>query len=204
MSVSDSLILASASPRRRDLLHQIGLTFSVAPVDIDESHRPGEPASDYVERLAREKAEAGYRQHPGHRVLGSDTTVVLDGEPLGKPVDRNDALDMLRRLSGREHEVLTGVALARPEGTGSRQVSTRVCFRELSEDEMVAYWETGEPVDKAGGYGIQGRGGVFVSAIEGSYSNVVGLPLTETADLLAWSGMPVWQVWQTTTGEWNE
>lgn len=195
MTELGALILASASPRRRDLLDQIGLTFTVDPVDIDESRQPGEAASDYVERLAREKAQAGCQRHPGNRVLGSDTTVVMDGEPLGKPTDRNDALAMLRRLSGRSHEVLSGVALAGPEGIEGCLVTTRVRFRELSGAEMAAYWETGEPADKAGAYGIQGRGSVFVTGIEGSYSNVVGLPLTETADLLARSGMAVWRTW---------
>jgi septum formation protein len=185
------LCLASASPRRRDLLASIGVTVEVRPVDIDETPRTSEPAADYVVRLAREKALSGARltRLPS---LGSDTAVVRDGEILGKPADREQALAMLRSLSGRSHEVLTGVAVSGPSGLQSACVTTRVFMRGLEEDELAAYWVTGEPADKAGGYAIQGLAAVFVEHIEGSHSAVVGLPLFETADLLARQGVPLW------------
>ncbi|MEQ6887557.1 Maf family protein [Halomonas sp. CS7] len=185
------LCLASASPRRRDLLASIGVTVEVRPVDIDETPRPAEPAADYVVRLAREKALAGARltRLP---TLGSDTAVVRDGEILGKPAGREQAATMLRSLSGRAHEVLTGVAVSGPAGLLSVCVTTRVFMRVLEEDELAAYWATGEPADKAGGYAIQGLAAVFVEHIEGSHSAVVGLPLFETANLLARQGVPLW------------
>ncbi|MGM0569693.1 Maf family protein [Marinobacter sp.] len=191
------VILASASPRRADLLRQLGLCFETRPVDIDETPQPGETPSVYVYRLAREKAVAGFELagEPEALVLGSDTTVVLDGRILGKPADRDDARVMLRALSGRTHQVMTGVALASQGGTEVTVSTTDVAFRPLDEREIAAYCETGEPLDKAGGYGIQGRGGAFVSSITGSYSAVVGLPLDVTADLLARAGLPVWDYW---------
>lgn len=185
------LCLASASPRRRDLLASIGVTVDVCPVAIDETPLPAEAASDYVIRLAREKALAGsgLSDLP---VLGSDTAVVRDGLILGKPAGREEAADMLRGLSGRAHEVLTGVATSGPAGLLTTCVTTRVVMRVISEAEVAAYWATGEPADKAGGYAIQGRAAVFVAYIEGSHSAVVGLPLFQTADMLIRQGVPVW------------
>lgn len=188
------MILASASPRRRELLTQIGVLFTVDPADIDESLLVQEAPLAYVERMAREKAQAVAVRHPGDTVLGSDTTVVCDGAILAKPVDRDDAVRMLTALSGRSHQVLTAVALVTGERVRSQVVTTEVRFRELSIDEIHAYVATGEPMDKAGAYGIQGFGAVFVADMKGSYSNVVGLPLTETAALLRQSDVPVWQM----------
>ncbi|TLF49630.1 septum formation inhibitor Maf [Halomonas urmiana] len=185
------LCLASASPRRRDLLASIGVTVDVRPVDINETPRPEESADDYVVRLAREKALAGARLST-LPTLGSDTAVVRDGEILGKPASREQAAAMLRSLSGRCHEVLTGVAVTGPAGVLSACVTTRVFMRELEEQELASYWATGEPADKAGGYAIQGLAAVFVEHIEGSHSAVVGLPLFETAALLARQGVPLW------------
>ncbi|MBB3189729.1 Maf family protein [Halomonas cerina] len=189
--VSPVLCLASASPRRRDLLASIGVAVEVCPVDIDETPRPGEPADAYVTRLAREKALAGARLSP-LPVLGSDTAVVRDGEILGKPEGRSHAAAMLSSLSGRSHEVLTAVAVSGPAGLLETCVPTRVVMRVIDEDEIRAYWATGEPVDKAGGYAIQGLAAVFIARLEGSHSAVVGLPLFETASLLARQGVPIW------------
>ena len=173
-----SLYLASASPRRRELLTQIGVPLSVLATAIDESPLPNETPAAYVERLARGKAAAGLAMLEGRGedgcVLGADTSVVIDGRILGKPVDQAEGLAMLAALSGREHQVLTAVALAAAE-------------------EALRYWQSGEPADKAGGYAIQGLGAIFVSRIEGSYSAVVGLPLCETAELLREFGIPCWQ-----------
>lgn len=190
------LYLASSSPRRRELLTQIGLPFHIVPASIDETPLAGESAIAYVERLARGKALAGLHflaQRADVCVLGADTAVVLDGRILGKPVDRADALAMLQALSGREHEVLTAVAVANRDHCEARVVSSRVTFRTVSMEEAERYWETGEPHDKAGGYAIQGLAAVFVSRVEGSYSAVVGLPLCETAALLADFSIPCWQ-----------
>ena len=193
----EKVILASASPRRAELLKQLGLSFDVLPVDIDESPRAGESPADYVCRLAREKALAGYRRRDraDALVLGSDTTVVLDDDILGKPAHGSEARALLHRLSGRSHQVMTGVALASANGVEVRVSVTDVNFRNLEECEIDAYCATGEPMDKAGGYGIQGRGGAFVTGIRGSYSAVVGLPLDITAGLLAEAGSPVWDYW---------
>lgn len=192
-----SVILASASPRRAELLNQLGLKFRTLPVAIDETPWAAELPTDYVRRLAREKALAGFRLNGSSQdlVLGSDTTVVLDGAILGKPADPDQARAMLGALSGQCHQVMTGVALARQGGVTVRLAVTEVAFRVLDPGEMDAYCNTGEPLDKAGGYGIQGRGGAFVTRIEGSYSSVVGLPLDITAELLAEAGMPVWNFW---------
>jgi septum formation protein len=190
------LYLASSSPRRRELLTQIGLPFHIVPASIDETPESGESAYAYVERLARGKAQAGLNflaQRADVCVLGADTAVVLDGRILGKPVDRDDALAMLQALSGREHEVLTAVAVADRDRCEARVVSSRVVFREVCAEEAERYWETGEPQDKAGGYAIQGLAAVFVSRVEGSYSAVVGLPLCETSALLADFSIPSWQ-----------
>ena len=187
------LILASASPRRRELLAQIGVRVDVAPADIDEHEYPNETAAEYVKRLAEEKAKVGFECGDGRPALGSDTTVVVDDQILGKPLDFNEAQRMLKQLSGRWHQVITAVAIHSHSFVESRVVVTDVEFRALSETEIAQYWESGEPTDKAGGYGIQGLGAVFVKRIEGSYSSVVGLPLCETAELLAQAGVSVWQ-----------
>lgn len=185
------LCLASASPRRRDLLASIGVPLVVHPVNVDETPRSGEVARDYVTRLARDKALAGSLHSPLPS-LGSDTSVVRDGEILGKPRDRDHAAAMLRSLAGRSHEVLTAVALTGPAGVLEACVATRVFMRKIVEAEIAAYWATGEPRDKAGGYAIQGLAAIFVERIEGSHSAVVGLPLFETAALLHRQGVPLW------------
>jgi len=183
------LVLASASPRRRELLGQLGITFEVSAADIDETPRPGEAAGAYVLRLAREKARAVALRHPDAWVLAADTTVALDDALLGKPRDADEARDMLGRLSGRTHEVHTGVALTGPGAEHATQVSTRVTFRALSPGEIAWYAGTGEPLDKAGSYAMQGKGGFLVAAVEGSPTNVIGLPLGETLELLARAGV---------------
>jgi septum formation protein len=173
------LVLASASPRRAEILRAVGWDFEVAPADIDESLREGESPVAYVERLAREKAEAAARARLFGLVVGADTVVVVDGEVLGKPRDEGEARRMLASLRGRWHEVLTGVALVRAED--SRAVvaheRTRVCFAQVSDAEIDWYVATGEPADKAGAYAVQGRAALFVASIEGDYWNVVGLPV---------------------------
>lgn len=189
--MSIPLFLASTSPRRSELLRQIGLDFFVLSVDVDESLQGGELPTAYVARLARSKAAAGLAQVSDGVVVAADTTVVLGDEVLGKPATEAEAVDMWLRLSGRTHQVLTGVAVGDARHVDAMVVSTRVHFRAITRAEMHAYWASGEPHDKAGGYGIQGRGAVFVDAIEGSYSNVVGLPLTETAAMLARFGIRV-------------
>lgn len=180
------LVLASASPRRRELLAQAGYTFEVRPAHIPEDPRPGEEPIAYVVRLAREKAEAVYRELAGREgteaadgllVLGADTTVVVDGEILAKPEDAADAARMLRMLSGRSHRVITGVALATAQGTEVAAEVTAVRFVALADEEIAAYVATGEPLDKAGAYAIQGRAARWIPRIEGCYFNVVGLPL---------------------------
>lgn len=187
----DRLFLASTSPRRRELLAQLGLEFSVLQVGVDESRRIGEAPSDYVARLAREKAEAGRAVAREGVVIAADTTVVLGEDILGKPASLEEAVAMWSRLSGREHHVLTGVAVGHQDRIEVRVVRTIVRFREIDPGEMRAYWASGEPTDKAGGYAIQGIGAIFVSGIDGSYSNVVGLPLAETAELLKQSGIRI-------------
>lgn len=191
-----TLYLASGSPRRRELLTQIGVPFSSLSVPIDENALPEEPPRAYVERLARAKAQAGLAALADPRdavVLGADTAVILDGRILGKPLDRDEAVATLSALSGREHLVLTAVALASTTRVVARVVGTRVRFRLLTRAEIEAYWATGEPRDKAGSYAIQGLAAVFVSQLHGSYSAVVGLPLGETAELLAEFAIPCWQ-----------
>lgn len=191
MSSDTRLWLASRSPRRRELLHQIGVEFSQVDVAVDESVNDAEAPDAYVCRLAVAKAEAGYRRVGGGSVLGADTAVVLGDEVLGKPRDRDHALAMLASLAGREHRVLSAVALASAAGTTLRLSATKVRFRALGPGEAARYWVTGEAADKAGGYAIQGRAAVFVEAIEGSYSGVVGLPLKETWELLCGAGIHV-------------
>ena len=183
--MSAQLILASASPRRQALLRQVGIAFRQQVAEIDETPLDNEVAEDYVVRLALEKARA-VRQHSvddGLPVLGADTAVVVDGRPLGKPENLAHARQMLQLLSGREHRVMSAVALVRSREAVQLSVS-RVWFRPLSENEIDAYWRTGEPQDKAGAYAIQGRAAAFIEQLEGSYSGVMGLPLFETAELL--------------------
>lgn len=199
-----TIVLASASPRRAELLRQIGVSFEVRPADIDETPSIGESAHHYVERLAREKALAVKSQQPNSLVIGSDTSVVLDGRILGKPRNSQDAVAMLRQLSGSTHQVLTAVAVASNNTCESLVVVTDVRFRRLEDQEIDAYVASQEPMDKAGGYGIQGRGGIFVEELRGSYSAVVGLPLQQTAELLAGAGCPVWETWNSRQESRNE
>ena len=206
VGVSDNVtvpvvILASASPRRTELLLQIGVSHRVVPAQIDERRAAGEPIENCVRRLAKSKAlevqvalaaVAGVTTAVQLAVLGADTAVVIDDELLGKPRDRADALAMLARLSGRWHQVLSAVALASPNGMQCTVSRSEVRFRTLSERECALYWDSGEPCDKAGAYAIQGLGAAFVQELRGSYSGVVGLPLFETARLLAEAGVPLW------------
>ena len=188
------LYLASRSPRRQELLGQIGIRFRVVPAEVDETPLPGEDPAALVQRLARAKARAGRAGlAPGDStpVLGADTEVVLDGEVLGKPRDAAHAAAMLARLSGRSHQVVSGVALAKPGREAARLSTSTVWLRDTTAAERAAYCATGEPLDKAGAYGIQGVAAVFVSRLEGSYSGVMGLPLHETAELLREAGLAI-------------
>lgn len=191
------LFLASASPRRRELLAQIAVPCVTQIASIDETPLPAEPAAVYVERLALEKARAGLRalgERADAVVLGADTAVVLDGRILGKPADFAESREMLLSLSGRSHQVMTAVALVGAGRESSRVVTSEVSFRTLGEAEIAAYWASGEPCDKAGSYGIQGLAAVFVNRVQGSYSAVVGLPLCETAEMLGQFGIACWQL----------
>ena len=178
------LILASASPRRRELLLQAGFEFDVDPVEVDEAPQRGESAAAYVERVATAKAVAGLARHPEAIVIGADTTVVVDNDILGKPEDAADAARMLRRLSGRAHEVLTGVCVATTGRRISRVERTQVWFLPLTDAQIAWYAGSGEPRDKAGAYAIQGLAARFIPRIEGSYSNVVGLPVAAVSEML--------------------
>jgi septum formation protein len=189
IATSPTLILASASPRRAELLRAAGYDFLVRIADIDESLRDGESPRDYVLRVAHEKAIA-VEPRPDEFVLAADTTVVVDESILAKPVDAADATAMLRRLSGREHDVLTGVCLVRGDHVDARVAATRVAFATMSEAEIAAYVASGEPMDKAGAYGIQGRASRFVTDVHGSYSNVVGLPVALVYAMLNRAGWP--------------
>lgn len=187
---SARLILASGSPRRLELLRLAGLDPDVQPANVDERARTGEGPAAHVRRLARAKACVGRDASPGSAVLGADTVVVVDDDLLGKPCDDAHAAQMLRRLSGRAHIVMTGVALVDRGGRVADQVvSTRVVMTALSPERIARYIATGEPLDKAGAYAIQGRAGAFVQRIEGSWTNVVGLPLVETLEMLAEAGV---------------
>lgn len=193
MVAQNDLILASASPRRKELLSQIGVRFSVNPVDICEDVLEAENPEDYVLRLAIEKANVCFSLTEGRLpVLGSDTTVVFSGQILGKPADEQEAIATLMKLSGSVHEVLTAVAVVNAEQTLYSVVKTSVKFKTLTLEICRRYWKTGEPADKAGAYGIQGMGAVFVEEIKGSYSAVVGLPLCETSVLLQQAGVEIW------------
>ncbi|HWV58515.1 MAG TPA: nucleoside triphosphate pyrophosphatase [Longimicrobiales bacterium] len=178
------LVLASRSPRRVELLRMLGLTFETIPSNVDESVRPGETAKAHVERLAREKASSVARRRPDALVIGSDTVVVLDEEVLGQPRDEEEAVDMLLRLAGREHRVETGVAVAAPGGDIRSAVETvRVRFRAFDRRTATEYVATGEPLDKAGAYGIQGYGSTIVESIEGDFFAVMGLPIVRMMEL---------------------
>ena len=182
---STVLVLASASPRRADLLRQAGIAFEVVAADVDETLHAGETPEDYVRRLASDKAVRVASAYPGRRVLGADTTVVVDGDVLGKPVSASDATRMLERLSGRSHRVLTGLCLVEPGGTLRTAVAiTTVEFLPLDAAQIAAYVASGEPMDKAGAYAIQGGAGQFVRRIDGDLSNVIGLPVQIVTDLL--------------------
>jgi septum formation protein len=206
------LLLCSASPRRRDLLAGLGLVFEVLAPQVDESRRPGEPLAQLPERLACDKALAGLALRSAERLaraggsavgdprdapeplvaLAADTVVTLDGQELGKPVGRAQALDFLRRLSGREHLVTTGVCAVSAEGAlRSCSVNTKVRFSALSEAQLDWLAASGDGDDKAGGYGLQGKAGAFVERLDGSFSNVIGLPLAETLGLLEAAGLPL-------------
>lgn len=198
------LILASASPRRRELLRQIGVEFDVEAVDIDETPEVDESPLDYVRRMAEEKAKACWtnQQHDNAvAIIGSDTSVIIDGEILGKPADFQAAEAMLKRLSGRAHQVMTSVCLLVGDaGSNSspaidcQVVTTDVYFKPVDEQQIAAYWHSGEPQDKAGSYGIQGFGALLVERIDGSYSAVVGLPLAEVGEMLKNAGIATWQI----------
>jgi septum formation protein len=183
-----TILLASASPRRSELLRQIGIDHVVRPVDVDETPRANEPPADYALRLAREKAQALWERVAADErrpVLAADTTVALGNEILGKPLDRDDAARMLTRLSARDHEVHTAVAVLHAGVTDARVSTSTVSFRALSPAEVDWYWATGEPADKAGAYAVQGHGAIFIRHLSGSFSGVMGLPLYETWELLA-------------------
>ncbi|MCW3481813.1 Maf-like protein [Neisseriaceae bacterium JH1-16] len=193
-ATSNLLYLASGSPRRRELLEQLGVSLERIHADIDESVLPGEDAIRYTERLAEAKAAAGWQVVvncglPSRPLLSADTTVTLDGEIFGKPADADDARRMLRAFSGRDHQVVTAVALRQDDTVKLATSVTTVRFKTLSDAEIERYIASGEPFDKAGGYGIQGRAGVFVERLNGSFTGVVGLPLYETAQLLAEFGL---------------
>ncbi len=184
------LLLASASPRRSALLAQVGVPHRILPTHVDESALPGEAPAALAQRLACRKAEAALPHCAGLPVLGADTIVVIDGQVLGKPRDAAEGQGMLLRLAGRRHQVLSAVALALPGQATRVQLSTsEVSFRAITPAEAAAYWRTGEPADKAGGYAIQGRAAVFIDGLSGSYSGVMGLPLFETLRLLAGAGI---------------
>lgn len=194
---SVQLYLASASPRRRQILQQLGLAFETLPQDIDERRLEGEAPGDYVQRLAKSKAAAALASLPGPEralCLGADTTVVCDGGIFEKPIDAADARRILGSLSGRTHQVLTAIALASADNTEVLLSTSEVTFRALSDSEINAYWATGEPADKAGAYGIQGLGALFVTDMHGSYSGIMGLPVAEAVTLLATAGINIKQI----------
>jgi septum formation protein len=178
------IVLASQSPRRAELIGRLGLQFDTVPADLDESYQPGETPPQHAERLAREKAVAVASSHRDALVVGSDTIVVVDGDVLGKPRDRGHAIEMLERLSGREHEVCTGIAVVHAGRTESGLERVRVRFRPLDHRACEAYVATGEPMDKAGAYGIQGFGSALVEGIEGDYFSVMGLPVVHMLALI--------------------
>ena len=191
--MSVQIILASASPRRRELLDQIKVTYRVCPVDLDETPLPNETPLAYVQRLAAEKSAVCLaRLNTRRPVLAADTAVILNNVIMGKPKDQDDALTMLTQLSGKTHQVYSAISLRGREHDQAVSI-TEVTFRLLTEAEILAYWRSGEPLDKAGAYAIQGMGGVFVEWIRGSFSGVVGLPLFETAELLSKQGIDLFK-----------
>ncbi len=191
--MSVQIILASASPRRKELLDQINVSYQVYPVDLDETPWPDEAPLDYVQRVAAEKSAACKAQlNTEIPVLAADTAVILGSVIMGKPKDKADAMAMLTQLSGKTHQVYSAISL-RGREHGQAVSITEVTFRCLTEQEMLDYWDSGEPVDKAGSYAIQGRGGVFIESIKGSFSGVVGLPLFETAELLSKQGIELFK-----------
>lgn len=203
-ALENRIYLASRSPRRRELLKQIGINFEVlimrsfptVRADVDETPNPGESPGDYVTRIAVNKAKTGWtraleRRLPRLPVLGADTTVTVDGEIIGKPANTEDAANILRKLSGRDHEVYSAVAIAMNDNVTSKLSCSRVRFAELSDPLIQDYVDTGEPMDKAGAYGVQGKAATFIAEIDGSYSGIMGLPLYETAQLLKQVGFQV-------------
>ena len=192
MTRYDSITLASASPRRSQLLEQIGVRHRVRATDTDEARRPAEPPETYVARLAAAKAESAWAADGSRPVLAADTAVALGAELFGKPEDLNDCVRMLTALAGRTHRVLTAVAVRSVHGLAGALSVSEVTFRALSPEECARYWATGEPRGKAGGYAIQGLAATFISCLNGSYSGVMGLPLAETATLLAAAGVRMW------------
>ena len=191
--MSQRIVLASASPRRVALLSQIGIDCDVMPSRIDEEARENEAPPDYVRRMAEEKAASVAGLVPGRIVLGADTDVIMQSRILGKPRDKADFLEMFNLLSGRTHQVITAVSVVHGEQYWLKTSISDVTFREVSEEEMLAYWQTGEPCDKAGGYAIQGQAARFICSISGSYSGIMGLPLYETSELLSCAGIRLLQ-----------
>ncbi|MAD07929.1 MAG: septum formation inhibitor Maf [Gammaproteobacteria bacterium] len=187
-----SVLLASSSPRRVSLLQQVGLMFETMSPDVDESLVAGEMPVNYVERLSKSKAAAGLIHRPTYVVIAADTVVALGDEVIGKPRDRANGIEMLMRLSGTTHRVLTGVTVASAAESRTKVVASDVSFRAVSDDEAYAYWHTKEPADKAGGYGLQGIGSIFVEKIHGSPSAVIGLPMLETELMLKHFGIDTW------------
>jgi septum formation protein len=188
-AAAPELVLASRSPRRADLLRMLGIAFEVVPAHLEEARLPGEPPTAYAERTAREKAAAVAARRPGNHVIAADTIVVVDEDVLGKPADVDEAVAMLLRLQGREHRVQTGVAVAAPDGAVQGGVETvSVRFRPFDRSTAAAYAETGEPLDKAGAYGIQGRGATLVESIDGDFFAVMGLPIVLALRLLEATG----------------
>ena len=197
MNQKPTLFLASESPRRAELLRQIGVDFELHATNIDESRQANESARDYVCRMARSKALRAQEQlasdHRDFIVLGADTTIALEDDIIGKPVDRDQCRCILRQLSAREHKVLTAVAVATLDGIELRLTQNRVSFKDLSEQEIDSYCASEEPMDKAGAYAIQGKAAVFIDRLDGSYSAVMGLPLFETAELLQAAGIVIFK-----------
>ena len=191
-TLHDAITLASASPRRSQLLDQIGVRHGIRPADIDESGRPGETPEAYVRRVALAKARVGWAADPSRPVLAADTAVALGAELFAKPVDLTDGLRMLSALSGQTHQVLTAVAVHSSAGLECAVSVSDVTFRVLTPAEQRRYWDTGEPQGKAGGYAIQGLAAAFIVNLRGSYSGVMGLPLAETATLLGRAGVRMW------------
>jgi septum formation protein len=189
MTKHQPLILASSSPRRRELLERLRIPIEIHPADVDETPLENEHAKAMVLRLAKDKAAKVAGEHPGRWILASDTTVALNGKPIGKPTDIADAQRTLKRLQGKKHQVYTAICLQNGKKRFALADATDVSFRKMTEAEIAWYVKTGEPMDKAGSYAIQGQGGLFVKSITGSYSNVMGLPIEKTVELLSKAGL---------------